>query len=90
MHLKPGIDKLLGLARMMDFVDAPNAIRISQLEFEWSAVLKEILPLHSRISGRTDLEYGLYNDNRYQQHYWPWRIDQDFVSNTRGLRYVWP
>ena len=90
MHLKPGIDKLLGLARMMDFVDAPNAIRISQLEFEWSAVLKEILPLHSRISGRTDLEYGLYNDNRYQQHYWPWRVEQDFVSNTRGLRYVWP
>lgn len=88
-QLKPGIERILAITRKIEFSDSPNAIRFSQFEFDLAIAFKEILPLHSQISGRRDLEYRLDIDNRYQQHHWPWRDEKAFGAHKRGLRYVW-
>lgn len=39
--------------------------------------------------GGLEPAFNIFNDNRYEQHQWPWRFEKTEFGNKRGERYVW-
>jgi len=89
IQLHTGVKQILKMQQKLEVVEDINAVRLQYLEDEAKVLFANIQKEHSQILSDSNLVYRITNDNRYEQHHWPWRMESFIQSNRKNNRYVW-
>lgn len=88
--LFPGIEMMIEGLRQIDWLPVLTPFAFENELVRVQSIAQSVGDEHKRLSqGALGTNYALFNDNRYEQHYWPWKIQQELFSNREGSRYLW-
>jgi glycosyltransferase involved in cell wall biosynthesis len=87
--LQAGVERVLAEMRGFDHVEKLSAQSIQHANDTLFRTVVDVDAHHREILGLSSLPYRVFNDNRFEQHYWPWKVKTGEFLNRVGLRYSW-
>lgn len=89
LELLPGLEELQRSYQQLEYVTpfAPFAAdrQLGLTQHTCARVRQQ----HRTLLGGKDPAYAIFNDNRYEQHQWPWRVEATPFRNKKEERYLW-
>lgn len=88
--LGPGLRELLTIYRSLEYLRPLTPVSHDAALRKTASAISRISAAHKAVPD-LDLNpaYQLFNDNRYEQHHWPWAGEETAYHHRQQWRYVW-